>query len=291
LTSSNPSCPLDPAQRSDSACIERIDAAKEYRAHTRAAREAARSAGRSYVPTTSRCYEPPRFRYVVHARNPAFTREAQALLVQALHRIESQPLDAPLREALAHARFLQAEPRFEAALARRLPPGLSFDPNRPRTLAASKARFSAWLEARAIIGKLQPREHPLYDAVLAYNVPTWSMASRSRLLQLFLDLDDQINRYPYKWSPPPPSKQKEPYDELWCEPSDSFPRELLRDALNKCYNATTDLTRDNPYARTCLDLGQTIDPYWANEAPEIFASRTWQTPLAQVRYAPGGSVE
>ncbi|MFO0575487.1 MAG: hypothetical protein U1A78_15950 [Polyangia bacterium] len=292
------SCPLDPARRDGDACVERIDAAREFHDRLSAERAAARRAGRRPLTRHLACYDPPRFRYVVHPRLPALAREAQALVESALCRAlplrkgpSDRPSDLALQDTLAHALFLRAEPRFEAAVAKQAPTGLVFDPSRPRATAASKARFGAWLRVRAPKSMMVPRERPLYEAVLARSVPAWSLAAHTRRAQLLFDLNDQISR-PLPASPPPPpppGMTRDEWDRIfegaWCEPTPDHLERPLTEALGDCLAASADFP-DSPFARTCLGLNYALRPSEHSRAREIFAPPAATPPLAAVLYLP-----
>lgn len=280
------SCPLDPARRDGDACIERIDAGREFYDRIRAEEDAARRAGRRLDPRHLRCYRPPRFRYVVPPRVPALARAAQALVESALRQAlpllngpSDRPSDPALQATVAHALFLRAEPRFEAAVAKPAPTDLVFDPERPRAFAASKVRFTNWMRVRAPKSIMIPRERPLYEAVLARSVPAWSLAAQTRGAQLLFDLNDQISR-PLPGPPPPPpppprgmtrDEWDRRFSESFCEPTDDLLERPLKKALSDCLAAATDFP-DSPFARTCLALNAALSPSEHSPTGEIFAS-------------------
>lgn len=280
------SCPLDPDKRSDQACIERIDATAEHYARARAQRDAARRAGRRYVSTADPCYEPPLFRYVVHRRS-GLARAAQDLLTRALGRLKPLPSGEMVREAQAHALFLKAEPRFEAALATRIPAGLAFDPQNPRKLEVSKARFTAWLEARIDLSVRRPREQTRYEAILALKVPAWSVAARARTAQLLFDIDDQMSHYPQPVHDRPKRKGSSFFDTVHCEPSYQLLAQFTDDSLLACSGEASELAPGSPYARTCLDLYRRLRPWLHDEALEVFTPPGWSVPVAEARSEPG----
>lgn len=285
------SCPLDPVRRDGDACVERIDAEREFYDRLRAERAAASRAGRRLDTRHLRCYDPPRLRYIVHTRQPALAREAQALVESALRRtlplrkgLSNRPIDPALQNTLAHALFLRAEPRFEAAVATPMPTGLVFDPNRPRVLEVSKARFTSWLQVRAPTSFMIPRERPLYEAVLARSVPAWSLAAHTRGAQLLFDLNDQISRGPLPGPPPPPPRGMARdewgtiFRESFCEPTPNHLERPLTNALSDCLAAATDFP-DSPFARTCLALNYVLHPFEHSPAREIFAPPGATSPI------------
>lgn len=304
------SCPLSPQQRSDAACIQRIDATAEYEASYRAKREAARQSGKPFAFVPSSCGA-PLYRYVVPARRPALAREAQALLTQVLRRAptlsRARPQDTALQEAFARALFLRAEPRFEAALANRLPLDLFSSPKNPRRIATQRARLDAWLVARTNLpshGTLSQapavREHTLYEAVTARGVPAWSAAAYARLAQLSLDVTDQWARARPEVipKPPPPPAGMDPgewaviFQDAYCDQRRQddllFERETLA-ALTGCSDEAIGAALDTPYVRTCIELHDRLRPLETNLAREIFAPPSWQVPLAQARSEPTGA--
>lgn len=308
------SCSLDPAQRSDVACIQRIDAVAELEAERRAVKEAVR---RGETPPSSKrdfCEPSNRYRYVVHPRRAALAGEAQSLLTQALRRARALTKalrqDAALQEAYAHALFLRSEPRFEAALAYRLPRAFHAELARsaglkpPRQAPFLRSWNKTWLKARTNVSyrvsfrEPAVREQPFYQSVVDLGVPAWSVAAYARLAQLSLNVTDQFRSsfMPLPSLPPPPAGLDQAewpmlFQNAYC----SFPSEDLmferetRDAVFRCDDEAHRAGIDSPYLRICFDLHQR--PFDTNEANEIFAAPTWHNPLAQARSGLASSPE
>lgn len=290
------SCPLPAEKRSDSACIERIALRGGSDDLSLPKNKLARQRGLVPESEVDPCYEPPPFRYVVHARRPGPAREAQTLLAGAL--VRAQPKDAlssQLTDALAQARFLSAEPRFEAALAHSAPRGLDFDPNHPGRLRKAKARFSAWLKIRAEGPRLFPREQRLYEAVELGASAAWSLAAQARLAQLFLDLHTQLFHSPQPIRRPPPprgiSKTKwwtmfrEP---ICCLPPDSLLLEEAQKSLKVCLENAARLTLYTPLVRSCREILEGLNRGESGKGDEILPLPNAQTALL-VRSEPGGT--
>jgi hypothetical protein len=290
------SCPLPAEQRSDSACIERIDLRGGSYDLSLRKRWLARQRGLAPESEIDPCYEPPPFRYVVHARRPGPAREAQTLLAGALGR--ARPKDAlsfQRTDVLAQARFLVAEPRFEAALAHSAPGGLDFDPNHPRRRRNAEARFSAWLRIRAEGPRLFPREQRLYEAAELGASAAWSLAAQARLAQLFLDLDTQLFHTPQVIRPPPPPRgiSKTEWrtifrDPICCLPPDSLWLEEAQKSLKVCIETAARLTLYTPFVRSCREILSGLDHYEFGKGDEILPLPNAQTVLL-VRSEPGGT--
>lgn len=296
------SCSLDPQKRSDAACMQRIDATAEYRASRLRRTEAALRSGKMPASVPELC-EPPVYRYIVHSRHVAAAREAQTLLGTVLRRTpalsRALPSDAALKDAIAHAQFLVAEPRFESALAARLSLNLFAEARKPSQLRAGRARLHAWLRARTNIRpdgtfrEAAVRESRLYQAIIARGVPAWSVAAYARIAQLSLNIVDQwLRGFPPSFSastpPAPAGISQEEWAQLFHDASCSHEEDYIferqiREALYSCNDEAIRGMLDTTYSRTCSELLRHLRYGNPNEALEIFAGPIWSSSLALVR--------
>jgi hypothetical protein len=288
------SCTLPVEKRSDVACIQRFDTGDKYQPLTPAERAAFLPRRLPPGPPPEFCAVRPSISYVVHPRLPALASEAQSLLARALRRAEALPNSAQspqLQDALAQARFLRAEPHFEAALTRTLPPEYRFLDHVPKhRLRVLNAWFSAWIDSRFVFGT-GLREK--YKAVTE-NVDTpwreeppspWTLAAHARLAQLHIDFEAQRQRVRLYHRPPPPTGMSVAewapiYHRFVCTETDEFVcNDPRRDHLVICISYALPFSLNNAFTRTCQDLLTRFSPDDELLHNEIRPAPTAQTSL------------
>ena len=300
------SCTLPVEKRSDAACIQRFDSRGEYQPLTPAERAAFLPRRLPPGPPPEFCVVRPIVSYVVHPRVPSVASEAQSLLARALRRAEVLPGSAQspqFQDALAQARFLQAEPRFEAALTRTFPPEYRFwDHGSKRKLRILNARFSAWIASRSAL-RSGVREQPFYEAVTE-NVRTpwredpsspWTLAAHARLAQLYINAYAQSQIVRLYHRPPPPTgisvaEWAPIYHKFVCsEPYELGCNDPRSSHLLICISYALPFGLNNTFTRTCQDLltrFRSDDEFALNE---IRPAPTAQTALL-FRSEPGGTM-
>lgn len=271
------SCPV---VGQDGACIERMPAAASCTRskQTRLAELVATKGARLQSPLEC---DPPHYSYRVYARNKTLVDLAQGMLKDSLsqaaaaHVTPQKPGDE-VDEALAHARFLLAEPYFEAALANVPYPGSpgvtnpqGYDPGNPRERKHAMQQYLRWWKQHAIDRQETLRHREQIESPLAHPNTAWAVASRSRMAQLFLDAVDQTYGcyQPLIHGPPPrgikPDDWAKGVGKGYC--GGTFWTDLLfarptQEYLEKCVESAAELLIDTPQSRFCSEAAHQIRP-------------------------------
>jgi hypothetical protein len=251
----------------------------------------------------------PRYVYRVHARNGVLAALAQGLIKDALHYAEGsklipqQPGDA-IADALAHARFLQAEPYFEAALATTRYPGApatldpsEWDPNNPKELKRAKDQFGRWWEKR-LLNLSTLRDQAVLERPLAYPETRWAIAAHARLGQLFMDITDQITacKPPALPPPPPPGMAASDWENHFepsgcgCWVGDPPYVQKMNHHLQACSDLSMESLLDTPQTRFCQEAVQLAEPsYLHAQMPEISPCLSWSCTGSTISPSPPDS--
>lgn len=285
------SCPI---AGQDGACIERSRAESLCRkAQQSRVSELVETRGAKWL-RDFQC-DLPRYVYRVHARNGVLAALAQGLIKDVLNHAEvskltpQRPGDA-VADALAHARFLQAEPYFEAALATPRYPGapaaldpFEWDSNKPKAFKLAKDLFTRWWKKR-LLNLSTLRNQAVLERPLAYPETRWATAAHARLGQLFMDITDQLTACtpPALPPPPPPGMAASEWEKHFehsgcgCWVGDPPYVQNMSHHLQACSVLSTESLLDTPQSRFCQEAVQLADPsYLQAQLSEISPCLAW----------------
>lgn len=196
--------------------------------------------------------------------------------------------------AVAGARFMQAEMKYEEFLRITIPVGLTFDPGKKdehkKKVEESKKKFEQWLDQK---GKALDAASTMYQEVITYKVAHWAIAAAARIGQIYQNFSDQLYTAPIPTAPPLPKEVTEQFQWLDAQTKADIELEYLQtfrdsycdtmtdkaepiegkaiEGLKTCLNKSTELSWFNEWSSLCESELNQIQPTEYPIASEIRA--------------------
>ncbi|HJZ87373.1 MAG TPA: tetratricopeptide repeat protein [Polyangia bacterium] len=193
------SCPLQDTQLGACIKIERVRAGGAASALAKIAK-----GKKIKIKGKAQCGPETKSHITVAKRGESKAHEAQRHFAQALSLYKSHGKGVAggteaeraarievMSDAVAHARFMQAEEVYEKLLALPFPNDLVFsdNPKLKRKNEESKKKFDAWLKDK---GKVLEQARAIYLNVLEFKQANWSIAASARIGQLYQNFADGL---------------------------------------------------------------------------------------------------
>jgi tetratricopeptide (TPR) repeat protein len=184
-----------------------------------------------------------------------------------------------MQQAVAEAKFHEAEQIFEKFLQQKFPKGLDFSKRNKKRLKRSIKKFAKYLKAK---GKLLNQARKVYQKVILLKRPGWAIAGAARIGQLYQQFADALYTAPVPKADIPKvlrtrSQREEflmTFTDAYCDALEDKARPLEDKAVSGlafCLNKSTQLSWYNNWSRLCEKELNQIKPAQYPLATEIRA--------------------